>query len=149
MRSFEADLAGRFVAGILWERRGKVYKILIVDDDQALTRALTVRLRAAGFHVDVSNSAYDATRVAPHARPDLIILDVDMPGYTGLEFHQCLQFTQRSRHIPVIYLSGHDTELNRRLAFEQGAATFLTKPYDADHLVTAIHSAIEASPNPA
>ena len=126
-----------------------MHKILIVDDDQSLTHALTVRLRAAGFHVDVSNSAYDATPMALHLRPDLMILDIDMPGYTGTEFHQCLQYSLRARNTPVIYLSGHDTEMNRRLAFEQGAATFLTKPYDADHLVTAIHSAIEASPNPA
>lgn len=73
-------------------------------------------------------------------RPQVIILDVDMPCYSGPEFHHCLKFADRTRHIPVIYLSGHDTDSNRRVASEQGAVAFLTKPYDADELIRTIRS---------
>lgn len=122
-----------------------MHKILVVDDDKALTKALSIRLRAAGFDVEVCNCAHDASGAVLQIRPVAIILDIDMPSYTGPEFHMCLQFSQRSRGIPIIYLSGHDTLENRRMAAQQGAVGFLTKPYDADELVVTLNSAIHMS----
>lgn len=118
-------------------------KILVVDDDKALTKAMALRLGAAGFEVHVCNDAHEASDTVVRCMPGAIVLDIDMPGYTGPEFHQCLQFTRRARHIPVIFLSGHDTEANRRIASVQGAAAFLTKPYDSDELIRTLHSVID------
>lgn len=118
-------------------------KILVVDDDKALTKAIAVRLQSAGFSVVVQNCAHDASSSVVQCLPDLIILDVDMPGYTGLEFHHCLQFSSRARDIPVVYLSGRDCADNRRIAFEQGAVAFLTKPFDSNDLVVSIKSILE------
>ncbi len=118
-------------------------RILIVDDDKDLTQALSVRLEDASFEVAVANSADEASQQALRFRPDVIVLDIDMPHYTGPEFHHCLQFAKRARSIPVIYLSGHSTDSNRREAFAQGAKAFIAKPYDLGHLVETLHDVIE------
>lgn len=120
-------------------------KVMIVDDDRALTVALSVRLSAEGFDVRTSHSAHDAVARVLHERPDVILLDVDMPSYTGPEFHQFLQLTERARGIPVVYMTGHDTEGNRRTAIEQGAATFLTKPFEIPHLLSVLREAARRS----
>lgn len=116
--------------------------VLVVDDDQTLTIAIAARLQSAGFHVCISNNADDASRTAIRMKPAVILLDIDMPHYTGLEFHDCLKFADRGRSVPVIYLSGHDSDLNRRAAMEQGAAAFLTKPYDPVQLIETIRATI-------
>lgn len=122
-----------------------MHKILVIDDDKGVTRALAIRLRSAGFEVVTCNAAEEASSAAVRERPAVIILDVDMPHYTGFEFHQCLQFAQRVCAVPVVYLSGHDTEVNRRMAAEQGAMAFVTKPYDSDQLMATIRSTIDRS----
>jgi len=120
-------------------------RVLIIDDDKALTRALSVRLKNVGFDVAFANSATEASHLTLQYRPDAIVLDVDMPHYTGPEFHDCLRFAGRARHIPVIYLSGQNSESNRRMAFAQGAKAFVAKPYDIHHLVQTLHNAIGAA----
>ncbi len=79
-----------------------VSRILVVDDDKALTQAMAVRLRHAGFEVSVCNSAHEASDIVVRYHPSVIILDIDMPGYTGPEFHQCLRGCVRSKIILVL-----------------------------------------------
>ena len=117
-------------------------QVLVVDDDKSLTLALSVRLRRAGFNVLTANSADEASMVALREQPELIILDIDMPHFTGFEFHQCLEFGARVKGTPVVYLSGHDNETNRREACAQGARAFVAKPYDATELVEIVRAAL-------
>lgn len=117
-------------------------KILVVDDDHALTRALSVRLSASGFEVVTAHSAQEASHVAVRERPDLILLDVDLPHFSGLELHECLRFAGRLRDVPVIYLSGNDSLTNRAVAFQQGARAFLPKPYDSQQLLRTIRDVL-------
>jgi len=117
-------------------------KALVVDDDSGLTTALALRLGAAGFQAFTANTADDASSIALHHRPDVIILDIDMPIYSGLEFQACLKFADRGRNIPIVILSGQDSNLNRLTAFQQGAAAFIAKPYDWPSLLGTIHSVI-------
>ncbi|MBI4717231.1 MAG: response regulator [Planctomycetes bacterium] len=129
-------------------------KILVVDDDVAMTRALAIRLRAAGFEVVVAHDADRGSRLAVSERPDVILLDVDMPHYSGLELHECLRFAERVRHVPVVYLSGNDCATNRAVAFQQGARAFLSKPYEPARLIQTLNevvagSALRAAPEPA
>ncbi|HRX86402.1 MAG TPA: response regulator [Phycisphaerae bacterium] len=117
-------------------------KILIVDDDRGLTRALAVRLRHAGFEVHVANDGQEGTALVQRQRPSAIVLDIDMPHFSGPEFHECLQLAARTRSIPVVYLSGHDSALYRRLAFEQGARAFVSKPYETAYLVQLLREVV-------
>ena len=118
-------------------------RILVVDDDRALVLALSVRLRAAGLEVLTCHSAHDASHIAVHERPDAILLDIDMPHFTGLELHECLNLAARSRHIPVIYVSGSVNPIHRQIAFRQGAKAFLGKPFEHQALLAMVHSVID------
>ena len=120
-------------------------KVLIVDDDPAMTLALAIRLRAAAFEVLTSNSAHEASPIAVRQRPDVILLDIDMPSFSGLEFHECLRNSERARTIPVIYISGVDSDTYRRVALQQGARGFVSKPFDMPKLLAVIQAAIGTS----
>jgi DNA-binding response OmpR family regulator len=122
-----------------------VGKILVVDDDQTLTQALGIRLKAAGFEVVAVHCGETASRTAMRERPDLILLDIDMPHFSGLELHECLRNTDHGRDIPVIYLSGNDSEIHRAEAYRQGARAFVSKPYDPAKLIKAIRTALARS----
>ncbi len=120
-----------------------VARILIVDRDPEVTVALAARLRGLGFATDISHSSHNAMLLALRQRPDLIILDVDMPVFTGLEFHECLQYAGRCRDIPVVYLSASDSSTSRLVALRQGARAFLTKPFETRELLDVIDRILE------
>lgn len=113
-------------------------KILVIDDDHAMSRALAVRLRNAGFQVVSVDQPTDGAISAIRERPDVILLDADMRRFSGPDLHDCLRFADRARHIPVVYLSSRDSESVRRSAFEQGAKAFITKPFDSQHLLATL-----------
>lgn len=122
--------------------------IIVIDDDQALTRALSIRLRSAGFVVHVANDGASGSRLVVKERADLILLDVNMPGFSGLELHECLKCSDRTRDIPVVYLSGADSHFARVEALQQGARAFLSKPYDPVQLIQTIRGILKISASP-
>ncbi len=113
-----------------------------MDDDQDLTNALSLRLRAAGFETFTADCSDEASRIALRERPNVIILDVDMPACPGLEFQECLKFAERGRNIPIVFLSGQDSQANRLTAFQQGASAFITKPFEWTSLLSTLRSVI-------
>jgi DNA-binding response OmpR family regulator len=123
-------------------------RILVVDDDRPSTLALSVRLRAAGYEVLTAHDAEAASRLALRQRPDLMLLDIDMPHYSGLELHECLQFSERGRKIPVVYVSGDDSLSNRMLAQQHGARGFVSKPYEPRDLLRTIENVLFSSAQP-
>jgi len=119
-------------------------KVLVVDDDAHITHALETRLCWEGFEVLSVNDAHQAAELVFGFRPDVVVLDIDMPSYTGLEFHACLTKVERGRSIPVIYLTGNGNRTNRAQARRQNAFAFMTKPYEASSLVEVLQGAIAA-----
>lgn len=110
------------------ERRPTVY---VVDDDDALRDALGSLLRVAGFPVRLfPDAAALLAEIGPET-PGCLVLDVRMPGMTGLELQQVL--SQRSTHMPVIMLTGHGDVPMAVAALKAGALDFLEKPFD--HLI--------------
>jgi CheY-like chemotaxis protein len=122
--------------------------ILVVDDEAPLLRALLVRLRIAGYEVDLASCGEDGLAQAAKV-PDLILLDIRMPGIDGFEVNRRLKADPRTTSIPVIFLSANVQDSARQAAIAAGARAFLTKPYDPKILLDTVASAINLNREPA
>ena len=119
-------------------------KILIVDDDPDLLRALRLRLRANNYEVATASDGYGAIASAQKERPALIILDLGLPVGDGFVVLDRLQNSDVLSGIPVIVLSARDPQSNEEKALKAGAAAFFQKPADNDELLNVIR----VSPGP-
>jgi two-component system KDP operon response regulator KdpE len=113
-------------------------KILVVDDDPDLLRALRLRLRANDFDIATASDGYAAIATAQRERPDLIILDLGLPVGDGFVVLDRLQASDTLSGIPVIVLSARDPQGNEERALKAGAAAFFQKPADNDELLNVI-----------
>jgi DNA-binding response OmpR family regulator len=120
-------------------------KILIVDDDKDVLLGLNIRLRAVGYNVILAADALSAISKAQRERPDLIILDIALPGGDGFLVMDRLNSPQISLNIPVIILTAKDSKANEERALKAGATAFLRKPVDNDNLLSTIRRALEES----
>ena len=112
----------------------------IVDDDSSLRTALSRLLKAAGYEVRAYSSAGDFLMGDYTDGPACVVLDVQMPGPSGLELQQAL--ARREQPLPVVFLTGHgDIPMSVR-AMRAGAADFLTKPVNRDTLLQAVQAAV-------
>ena len=103
-------------------------KILIADDSRFQVETLASWLRPMGFEVITALDAMQASTAAIRSSPDLIMLDINMPGGTGLEVPRRLRISPKTRDIPVIVVSGDEKSATESKARELGAAAFLHKP---------------------
>ena len=106
-------------------------KVLIADDDRVLTRLATAGLKSRGWQVEVAHDAMQALMFAMRTPPpDVIALDIGMPGGTGFEVLKKLQQSSRTGQIPVVVVSGSINEADEARVTEYGAVAFLRKPAD-------------------
>jgi two-component system KDP operon response regulator KdpE len=117
-------------------------KILIVDDDPQLLLGLAPRLKANGYSVVTAADAIAALGVARKETPDLIILDLGLPGGDGFLVLERLSKMAELSAIPVIVLSARDPGENKRRALSGGAKAYLQKPPDNRELLAAIRQAL-------
>jgi two-component system KDP operon response regulator KdpE len=113
-------------------------KILVVDDDPDLVRALRLRLRANNYEVTTATDGYTAIASAQKDRPALIILDLGLPVGDGFVVLERLQNSDTLAGVPVIVLSARDPHSNEDRALKAGAAAFFQKPADNDELMNVI-----------
>lgn len=113
-------------------------RILVVDDDNDLVRALRLRLVANNYEVATASDGYAAIASAKKERPALIILDLGLPVGDGFVVLDRLQNVDTLAHVPVIVLSARDPQSNEERALKAGAAAFFQKPADNDELMNAI-----------
>jgi FixJ family two-component response regulator len=113
--------------------------VFVVDDDPSVRRGLTRLLRSGGLNAEAFASAEDFLRRAACDCPCCLVLDVRMPGMTGLELQQRL--AQRAR-IPIVFITAHDDPETRGRAMDAGALDYLTKPFEDEALLDAVHSAL-------
>ena len=110
-------------------------RVLIADDDRVLTRLVTAGLKSRGWQVEVAHDAMQALMFAMKSPgPDVIALDIGMPGGTGFEVLKKLQQSSRTGQIPVVVVSGSISEGDEARVIELGAAAYLRKPVDAQTL---------------
>ena len=112
----------------------------VVDDDASLRTAVTRLLQAAGHEVRGYASAGDFLLARPEDAPGCVVLDVDLPGPSGLDLQAA--FAERDDALPIVFLTGHgDIPMSVR-AMKAGAVDFLTKPVDREALLSAVQNAL-------
>jgi DNA-binding response OmpR family regulator len=122
------------------------YRILLVDDDALLRRSLTFNLEKAGHQVNAAASAEDGLAQARCCRPDVVLLDIGLPGMDGLE---AVRSFENELKVPVIFLTARRRELDQVLGLEMGADDYVTKPFDMDVLLARIKAVMRRSQSPA
>ena len=118
--------------------------ILLVDDDTLLRRSLAFNLEKAGYQVSTAANAENALAIARQTPPDLILLDIGLPGMDGLE---ALRHFRSLLGVPVIFLTARRRELDEVLGLELGADDYITKPFDLDVLLAHIKAVLRRSPS--
>jgi DNA-binding response OmpR family regulator len=121
--------------------------VLIVDDDALLRRSLAFNLEKAGYRVSTAGSAEDALAQAHLDPPDLVLLDIGLPGMDGLDALRRLR--QQVGEVPVIFLTARRRELDQVVGLELGADDYVTKPFDVDVLLARIKAVLRRSAAPA
>ena len=117
-------------------------KILIVDDDLALRTGLAARLRSNGFATVFAADGASAVQVARREVPDLILLDIGLPGGDGFLVISRLHQLMTVACIPIVIISARPAETHRGRAVEAGARAFLQKPLDNEQLLRVIAEAL-------
>lgn len=113
--------------------------ILIVDDEELLRRSLSFNLEQSGYQVTTAGSAEDALMIVERNPPDLILLDIGLPGMDGLD---ALHHLHQKNNIPVIFVSARRRELDEALGLELGADDYITKPFDLNVLLARIKAVL-------
>ncbi|OGP87912.1 MAG: hypothetical protein A2156_04260 [Deltaproteobacteria bacterium RBG_16_48_10] len=127
---------------------GEKKKILIVDDERDIVKALMIRLQVAGYDVVPAFDGAQGVFMAHKEKPDLIILDVRMPAGDGFSVAQKLKHSIQTSTIPVIFLTGSPEKNAEERAMATGARFYIKKPYDSEELLDAIKRALEKGPDP-
>jgi len=126
-------------------------RVLVVEDDRSTARLVDLYLRREGYSVSVCHDGASAIERALDGLPNLVILDVMLPGVDRLEF--CRR-VRESMNIPIVFLSAHTTEMDRLRGFELGADDYVTKPFSPGELVARVKAvlrrfrAVEHRPGP-
>jgi len=112
--------------------------VLIVEDNDASRDALSRRLQRRGYEIYVATDGLQAVSVATRAKPDLILMDLGLPGVDGWTATAKLKSAEATRSIPIIVLSAHAMSTDRELALAAGGDEFDTKPVRFDGLLAKI-----------
>ena len=118
--------------------------ILIIDDEVGLRNLLKFRLVSFGFDVLVAEDGYSGIEIAKTRKPDLIILDIMMPYFNGIEVCKKLKSDYKTKDIPVVFLSVLAQKEDIEMGKEAGGELFLTKPNDPEKLNLIIRMALKS-----
>jgi len=116
--------------------------ILLIDDDRPFARALSIGLRAHGFEVVVAHDGTQGIIESSRAHPDAILLDLGLPGHTGMEV---LEAVRAWSEVPVIVLSARHQSAAKVAALDAGADDYVTKPFGIEELLARIRAALRRS----
>jgi DNA-binding response OmpR family regulator len=111
--------------------------ILVIEDEPTIAEAVALRLRSEGFAVDIAADGPAGVEACEHLAPDLVVLDLMLPGLDGLEVCRRIQ---RSRAVPVLMLTARDTEDDLVVGLATGADDYLTKPFSGRELVARVRA---------
>ncbi len=118
-------------------------KVLLVEDERSIAEGLSITLEAEGFEVAWVNDGLDAIPTWERVRPDLVVLDLMLPGMSGTDI--CRSLRSRS-DVPIIMLTARDAEVDRVVGLELGADDYVTKPFSTRELVARIKTVLRRAP---
>jgi CheY-like chemotaxis protein len=124
-----------------FRKRVRAPRVLLIDDDAAVRMLCSVNLRALGIEVLEAEDGAEGWELARRERPDLVLLDVSMPGLDGFEVAELVRGHRKTRHLPLMFLTGEAG--NDERARKLGAIACLTKPFDLDALTSFIATAVK------
>jgi two-component system KDP operon response regulator KdpE len=116
-----------------------VSRVLVVDDEAPMRRTLDIGLRARGYEVDLAATGEEALLLAGRTKPDVVILDLGLPGLDGIQVARALREWSA---VPIIVLSARGTEAVKVAALDAGADDYVTKPFGMDELLARLRAAL-------
>jgi two-component system KDP operon response regulator KdpE len=116
-----------------------VSRVLVVDDEPQIRRALAINLRARGYQVDLAATGEEALKAAADRQPDVVVLDLGLPGISGLEVIEGLRGWTG---VPIIVLSVREREADKVAALDAGADDYVTKPFGINELLARLRAAV-------
>jgi len=126
--------------------RSRPCKLLAVDDlPDNLFLVQAILCEEDGYEVSCADSGAEALQAIENTPPDLILLDIMMPGMTGYEVTRKIRQNPKLAHVPILLFTAHE-EIDQQSALDAGANGFVRKPFDIDHLVTRIEEALQRKP---
>jgi len=117
-------------------------KIVVVDDDEDLQAFVEFHLKKGGHTVLAARNGFEGIELVEQHRPELIILDVMMPGLDGVDICKRLKRNEEIAQIPVIFLSAKRQAVERIRGIESGGDAYITKPFDMNELAQAVETAL-------
>ncbi len=120
-------------------------RVLVVDDEPQIRRALATNLEIRGYEVDLAATGEDALRMAGERRPDVVVLDLGLPGIDGL---QVITGLRGWTDVPIIVLSVRESEAAKVAALDAGADDYVTKPFGIDELLARVRASVRRSTPP-
>jgi len=122
---------------------GSMPKLLIIEDDLTIIKGLAAAFKFHGFEVFFAESSETGLPLVRQKKPDLVILDIMLPGLDG--FETCKKIREQDQHIPVIMLTAKSQESDKLLGFELGADDYVTKPFSAKELIARVRAVLKRS----
>jgi two-component system, OmpR family, response regulator RegX3 len=120
-------------------------RVLVVEDEESFSDALSYMLRREGYEVEVAGTGPDALQSFERSGADLVLLDLMLPGLSGTEV--CRELRTRS-HVPIIMVTARDTEVDKVVGLELGADDYVTKPFSSRELVARIRAVLRRGAEP-
>jgi two-component system, OmpR family, KDP operon response regulator KdpE len=114
-------------------------RILVVDDEPPILRAMATNLRARGYQVDLATTGEEALALAARHHPDAVVLDLGLPGIDGTDVVEGLRGWSS---VPIVILSARDAEADKVAALDAGADDYVTKPFGMDELLARLRAAL-------
>jgi DNA-binding response OmpR family regulator len=115
-------------------------KILIVDDDVTITELMKALVQMEGLEPTTVNDSMEAMQVAQSVNPDLITLDLMMPGLTGFELCEIMKNDPQFARVPIVIVTARDDQESKEKAIKAGATAYITKPFGMDEFIGTIKS---------
>ena len=124
----------------------KLASVLLVEDSEPIRTAFTILLEETGYRVYSAEDGHEAVLTATERAPDLVLLDMGLPGMDGVDVVRALKAQPVTAEIPVIALTGRDDAASRRACLESGCAEYILKPINTHALLRTIERHLRTAP---